>query len=76
MKKIIFTKNAEDDINQIFEFNSESNKYFAKRIHKQIFDEIRILANFPESAPIEPLLEHKTETFRYIKPGCHFLFII
>ena len=64
MKKIIFSINAVNDIKQIFQFNSVSNKSFAKRIQKQIFEEIRVLANFPESATIEPLLEHKTETFR------------
>ena len=64
MKKIIFTKNSESDLKQIFQFNSASNNSFAKRIHKQIFKEIRVLANFPESAPIEPLLKHKANTFR------------
>ena len=64
MKKIIFTENSENDISQIFRFNSASNESFAKRIHQQIFKEIRVLANFPESAPIEPLLKHKVETFR------------
>ena len=64
MKKIIFSKNAEDDINKIFLFNSASNNFFAKRIHKQIFEEIKVLADFPESAPIEPLLKHKNEIFR------------
>ena len=64
MKNIIFTKNSENDLKQIFLFNSVSNKSFAKKIHKQIFKEIRVLANFPESAPLEPLLKHKTEKFR------------
>ena len=64
MKKIFFTKNAEDDIKSIFYFNSALNKSFAKKIQQQIYHEIRILTIHPYSAPIEPLLHHKTETFR------------
>jgi len=64
MKKVIFTANAENDIKQIFQFNSVLNKSFAKRINKQILEEIKIIANYPESAPIEHLLDYKTETFR------------
>ena len=64
MKKIVFAKNAEEDIKQIFQFNYALNKFFAKKNQKRIFEEVKVLINFPESAPIEPLLEHKTETFR------------
>jgi len=64
MKKVIFTANAENDIKQIFQFNSALNKSFAKRINMQILEDIKILANYPESAPIEHLLDYKTETFR------------
>ena len=64
MKKVIFTANAENDIKQIFQFNSALNKSFARRINRQILEEVRILANYPDSAPIEPLLDYKTETFR------------
>ena len=40
MKKIFFTKNADNDIRNIFKFNSALNKPFAKKIQKQIYDEI------------------------------------
>ena len=64
MKKVFFTENAENDIKQIFQFNSALNKSFAKRVNRQILEEIKILANYPESAPVEHLLDYKTETFR------------
>jgi len=48
----------------IFLFNSASNKSFARRIQKQIYEEIRVLTNFPDLAPIEPLLQHEVETYR------------
>lgn len=66
MRSIKWFKEAQDDLNDIYEFYFIKNPSAAVRIHNSLLEEIERLKKHPEIAVIEPLTANKgyKHTFR------------
>jgi addiction module RelE/StbE family toxin len=62
--KLVFSDNAKVDLNEIYLFIGKDSKRGATFIHNRILDAIERLAQFPEMAPLEPLLESSHQNYR------------
>ena len=76
--KILFTDRALESIKEIHQFNSTFSKSFARKMHKKIMSDIRTVIQFPNAAPIEPLMENESATFRslVVAEGRYKVFIL
>jgi len=62
--KILWTRFAESQLDEIYEYMYNKNPYIAADIYNDILDESAMLANFPQIAAIEPLLSKYKEEYR------------
>lgn len=62
--KIDFRKNAEDKLKDIRIYYEERSQSVADKIINDLYNDIKSLANFPQMAPIEPLLSDAPVTVR------------
>ena len=67
--EIVWANPAKVDLKDIFEYIAEFSEDAALRIITKILDRVEILKGFPEIGPIEPLLSHKTDGYRYLVEG-------
>jgi len=61
---IQWTQKAENQLDTIFEFIKVENEISAYRIYNQILDEVELLTDHPNIAPVEPLLKDFPITHR------------
>jgi plasmid stabilization system protein ParE len=62
--RLIFTPEAADALNNIYEFIRLKNERAAVAIHNEIIDEIERLTIYPQIAPIEPTLAESVLAYR------------
>ena len=71
IKEIIWTNPAKEDLKNIFDYLAEFSEGSAHRVVNRILDRTDMLLKqgFSEMGQREPLLEHKSDVYRYLLEG-------
>ena len=62
--KILWTPEAVNDLNRIYDFYAEKSLKAAAMLYNSILDDVEILKVNPYIAPIEPMLDDLPQKFR------------
>ena len=62
VNRIVWLPAAQRNLNSIYKFISKKSVQAAIKTHNKILDAAEPLLNFPQMAPIEPLLEDRDNT--------------
>ena len=61
---IVWSPNALQDMEELYDFYAEKNLNAAARIHNQIIDEVVLLENNPMLGALEETLKHRVKAYR------------
>jgi len=67
--KIVWMRNAKRQLDEIYDFLEQQSPAAAVKFYNGFIDEVAKLADFPEMAPIETLLDNRQERFRSLVVG-------
>lgn len=62
--RIIWLPAAQRNLNNVYKFISKKSVQAAIKTHNKLLDAVEPLLNFPQMAPIEPLLEDRDKIYR------------
>ena len=62
--RIVWTKEAQEDIENIYRFWASKNEPYSTRLYNSLIDEAEVLRRFPEIGVLERFLAHRPEQFR------------
>ena len=62
--KLKFSPEAQEDLDNIYQYYAKLNEAYADELYNDIIDEADMLRNFPYIAQVEPLLSEFSETYR------------
>ena len=64
---IVWSPNALQDMEELYDFYAEKNLNAAARIHNQIIDEVTLLENNPMLGALEETLKHRVNKIIFAK---------
>lgn len=67
--RIIWLPAAQRNLNNVYKFISKKSVQAAIKTHNKLLDAVEPLLNFPQMAPIEPLLEDRDKIYRALVVG-------
>ena len=59
--RIVWTKEAQEDIENIYRFWASKNEPYSTRLYNSLIDEAEVLRRFPEIGVLERFLAHRPE---------------
>ena len=73
--QIVWTKEAQEDIENIYRFWASKNEPYSARLYNSLIDEAEVLRRFPEIGTIEGFLVHRPEQFRSLLANKYYKLI-
>ena len=62
--QIVWTKEAQEDLENIYRFWASKNEQYSARLYNSLIDEAEVLRRFPKIGVLERFLTHRPEQFR------------
>ena len=73
--RIVWTKEAQEDIERIYQFWASQNERYSTRLYNSLIDEAEVLRTFPEAGALERFLTHRPEQFRSLLANKYYKLI-
>ena len=70
--RIVWTKEAREDLEHIYQFWASRNEPYSIRLYNSLIDEAEVLLNFPEIGALERSLIRHPGQFRSLLAGKHY----
>ena len=71
--RIVWTKEAQEDLECIYQFWASQNERYSTRLYNSLIDEAEVLRTFPEAGALERFLTHRPEQFRSLLANKYYI---